>query len=99
MPWKVSGVVEKRKQFMEQWLSGNWTMTEQCARHGISRQGGYNTVARYWQTGWVGLEAGSRAPRRHLNQTRPEIEQQIVELRHAPHPQNPDQNLSTMSPV
>ncbi len=83
MPWKVSGVVEKRKQFIEQWLSENWTMTELCARHGISRQAGYNTLARYRQIGWVGLEAGSRAPRRHPNQTRPEIEQQIVELRHA----------------
>ena len=43
MPWKVSGVVEKRRQFVEQWLSEEWTMTELCARHGISRQAGYNT--------------------------------------------------------
>jgi len=83
MPWKVSGVVEKRKLFVEEWLSENWTMTELCARHGISRQAGYNTLARYQQTGWAGLEAGNRAPRRHPNQMRPEIEQQIVELRHA----------------
>lgn len=83
MPWKVSGVVEKRRLFMEQWLSENWTMTELCARHGISRQAGYNTLARYQHAGWTGLEAGSRAPRRHPNQTRPEIEQLIVELRHA----------------
>jgi transposase InsO family protein len=83
MPWKVSGVVEKRKRFVEQWLSENWTMTELCAGHGISRQAGYNTLARYERAGWAGLEAGSRAPRRHPNQTRPEIERQIVELRHA----------------
>ena len=74
--------MEKRKRFVEQWLSENWTMTELCARHGISRQAGYNTLARYQQAGWAGLEAGSRAPRRHPNQTRLEIEQQIVELRH-----------------
>jgi putative transposase len=74
--------VEKRKLFVEQWLSENWTMTELCARHGISRQAGYNTLVRYQHAGWAGLEAGSRAPRRHPNQTRLEIEQQIVELRH-----------------
>jgi transposase InsO family protein len=82
MPWKVSGVVEKRKQFVEQWLAKNWTMTELCARHGISRQTGYDTVVRYQRDGWKGLEGGSRAPRRHPNQTPPAMEQQIVELRH-----------------
>ncbi len=83
MPWKVSGVVEKRRQFVEQWLSEEWTMTELCARHGISRQAGYNTLARYQQAGWEGVEERSRAPRRHPNQTAAEIERQIVELRHA----------------
>jgi transposase InsO family protein len=82
MPWKVSGVVEKRRQFVEEWLSENWTMTELCMRHGISRQAGYNTLARYQHAGWEGLKAHSRAPRRHPNQTSRAIEQQIVELRH-----------------
>lgn len=82
MPWKVSGVVEKRKQFVEEWLSESWTMTELCARHGISRQAGYNTVSRYQREGWRGLEEQSRAPHRHPNQTAPAIEEQIVALRH-----------------
>jgi transposase InsO family protein len=81
MPWKVSGVVEKRRQFIEQWLSENWTMTELCARHGISRQAGYNTLARYQRAGWKGLEARSRAPQGHPNQMSGETERQIVELR------------------
>ena len=83
MPWKVSGVVNKRKQFVKEWLTENWSMTELCARHGISRQTGYNTLERYQQAGWEGLEEQSRAPRQHPNQTQAEIEQQIVELRHA----------------
>jgi transposase InsO family protein len=83
MPWKVSGVVEKRKQFVVEWLTKNWTMTELCFRHGVSRQAGYNTLARYQRAGWEGLAEQSRAPRRHPNQTPAEIEQQIVELRHA----------------
>ena len=82
MPWKVSGVVEKRKQFVKEWLTENWTMTELCARHGISRQAGYNTLTRYEQAGWESLAEQSRAPRQHPNQTPAEIEQQIVDLRH-----------------
>lgn len=81
MPWKVSGVVEKRRQFVAEWLTERWTMTELCARHGISRQAGYNTVIRYQQAGWDALEERSRAPRRHPNQTAAEIERQVVELR------------------
>jgi transposase InsO family protein len=81
MPWKVIGIVEKQKQFVEQWLSQEWTMTELCERHGISRQAGYNTVARYQQAGWEGLEPRSRAPGHHPNQTSVELEQRIVELR------------------
>lgn len=81
MPWKVSGVVEKRRRFVEEWLSEEWTMTELCAWHGISRQAGYNTLARYQSENGNGLEPRSRAPRRHPNQTSPQVEQRIVELR------------------
>ncbi|HEY6338822.1 MAG TPA: IS481 family transposase [Candidatus Sulfotelmatobacter sp.] len=82
MPWKEIGIVEKRKQFVEQWLAQEWTMTELCARHGISRQAGYNTLSRYREWGWKGLEGRSRAPQRHPNQTAAELEQRIVELRY-----------------
>jgi putative transposase len=82
MPWKEIGIVEKRTQFVEQWLAQECTMTELCARHGISRQAGYQTLARYRQLGWEGLQERSRAPQRHPNQTAAELEQRIVELRY-----------------
>ncbi len=81
MPWKVSGVVEKRKQFLLEWMSQAWTMTELCLRHEISRQAGYDTITRYQSRGWQGLEEQSRAPRCHPNQTAPAIEEQIMQLR------------------
>ena len=56
-------------------------MTELCARHGISRQAGYNTLERFQQHGWEGLEERSRAPWHHPNQTPAEMEQRIIELR------------------
>jgi putative transposase len=75
--------VEKRKEFVEQWLSGEFSMTELCAFHQISRQCGYETVARYMREGGLGLEESSRAPLRHPNQTPAEIQQRILALRQA----------------
>ena len=85
MPWKVSGVVERRKQFLAEYQSGQWTMTELCRMHGISRPTGYELLRRWAAAGEAGLEDGSRAPRRHPNQTPAAIEQQVLELRRA-HP-------------
>ena len=47
MPWKVSGVVEKRKQFMSEYQTGEWSMTELCQAYGISRETGYQVLQRY----------------------------------------------------
>lgn len=30
MPWKVSGVMERRQQFIREYESGEWTMTDLC---------------------------------------------------------------------
>jgi transposase len=81
MPWKVSGVVERRQQFVREYGSGDWTMTELCQAHGISRPTGYEVLRRYQREGERGLEEQSRAPGRHPNQTPREIEEQVLELR------------------
>ncbi len=81
MPWKVSGVVERRKQFVREYGSGDWTMTELCQAHGISRPTGYEVLRRYERDGELGLQEQSRAPERHPNQTARAIEEQVLELR------------------
>ena len=81
MPWKVSGVVERRKQFVAEYRSGDWTMTELCRAHGISRPTGYEVLRRYERDGEWGLEEQSRAPERHPNQTPREIEEGVLGLR------------------
>jgi transposase InsO family protein len=83
MPWKVSGVVERRKQFLAEYEAGESTMWDLCRAYGISRQTGYEVLRRYQRAGEAGLEAGSRAPHRHPNQTPPEIEEQVLALRRA----------------
>jgi transposase InsO family protein len=81
MPWKVSGVVEKRKQFLAEYESGAWTMTDLCRVYGITRPTGYAVLRRYAQDGAAGLEERSRAPQRHPNQTPGEIEGEVLALR------------------
>ena len=83
MPWKVSGGVEKRKQFLAEYESEEWTMTDLCQAYGISRQTGYQVLRRYRQAGDEGLEERSRAPHRHPNQTAAQIEEQVLGLRRA----------------
>ena len=83
MPWTVSGVLEKRKDFLADFVSGDWTKSELCRMHGISRPTGYAVLRRYADSGDQGLEARSHAPQRHPNQTPAEIEQLVLELRRA----------------
>jgi putative transposase len=83
MPWKVSGVVEKRKQFLQEYESGERTMTDLCQAYGISRQTGYEVVERYGREGEEGLEERSRAAHRHPNQTAAHVEEQVLGLRRA----------------
>lgn len=81
MTWKVSGVVEKRKEFLAEYASGEWTMTDLCRTYGISRPTGYAVVGGYLRGGEAGLEERSRAALRHPNQTLAEIEAEVLKLR------------------
>jgi transposase InsO family protein len=81
MSWKVSGVVERRKQFLAEYAAERWTMTELCQVYGISRPTGYELVRRWEAEGEAGLEDRSRAPWRHPNQTPAEIEEPVLQLR------------------
>jgi len=81
MPWKVSGVMEQRKQFVAEYASGEWTMTDLCRAFNISRPTGYELLRRYAAGGEQGLGEQSRAPERHPNQTALEVEQSVVQLR------------------
>lgn len=81
MPWEVSGVVEKRREFLAEYVSGEWTMTDLCRPYGITRPTGYALVRRFANEGETGLGDRSRAPRRHPNQTAAGIEAAVLELR------------------
>jgi len=54
--------VEERIQFIQDALSDRFTMSELCARYGVSRRIGYKWLARYAEEGQRGLRDRSRAP-------------------------------------
>jgi putative transposase len=73
--------MEERAKFVLEALEGWTSMTELCARYGVSRRVGYKWLARYEQTGLSGLADRSRAPRRQAAASSPEIVGEIVALR------------------
>jgi transposase InsO family protein len=86
MPWNVSGVLEKRKEFLADYVSEEWTMSELCRRYGISRVTGYELLHRFEGGGAPALCSRSHAPYHHPNQTPAAIERLVLEQRRV-HPQ------------
>jgi putative transposase len=62
MPWQEMSSMDQRLQFITDAQRGLSTMSELCARHGISRKTGYKWLARYAADGAVGLAERSHAP-------------------------------------
>jgi putative transposase len=73
--------MDQRMQFVADYLTGGFTMTELCERYGISRPTGYAVVARYAAEGPGGLEARSRRPHTSPTATASAIAQAIVACR------------------
>ena len=83
MPWRESCVMDERMRFVVEHLSGEWTMSDLCDRHGISRQTGYKWAKRYGEEGALGLLDRSRAAKVHGRATPSALADLIVALRQA----------------
>ncbi len=81
MGWRAREVVDQRRQFIQEYDSGEWTMAELCRFYEISRETGYKWWKRSQTEGDPGLRDRSRAPQRHPNQTSSKIEQKVLQLR------------------
>lgn len=77
--------MDERLQFVRDALSDRFTMSELCARYGVSRRVGYKWLARYDAEGRPGLADRSRAPRRRPQKTPDRIAELLVAEREA-HP-------------
>src|SRR5690242_13756869 len=78
MGWAETNPVNERRRFIEDYLSGHWTMVELCARYGISRKTGYARLQRYREEGDAAFEDRSRAPKTCPHRTAAELEELIV---------------------
>ena len=81
MPWKETTTMEQKVEFICEWNSGKYTITELCDAFGISRPTAYRLIQRYEKYGIEGLIEQSKAPINHPNRTRKEVEEKILYLK------------------
>ena len=77
--------MEERLQFVRDALSDRFTMSELCARYGVSRRIGYKWLARYDAEGRPGLQDRSRAPHQCPHRIPKAVEALLLKERQA-HP-------------
>jgi transposase InsO family protein len=73
--------MDERVRFINDRLSGDWTMTELCERYEVSRKTGYKWLERYELEGPAGLMERSRAPHEHGRATPDNLAEAIIGLR------------------
>lgn len=83
MPWNKTDPVNERMKFVVAMQKKDLTMTEACRQFGISRQAGYDLMAKFARQGADGFRDQSRAPRSHPNQTPPAVEAEVLRVRKA----------------
>ncbi|SHG08213.1 Transposase InsO and inactivated derivatives [Mariniphaga anaerophila] len=81
MPWKEKTIMEEKVEFICEWNSGKYTITELCKGFGISRTTAYRMIQRYEKFGIEGLRMKDKAPINHPNRTNKEIEKRILCLK------------------
>jgi transposase-like protein len=81
MPWRELNVVEERLRFVVLASRKQRNITELCREFEISRQTAYVWLKRYQAGGARAVLDHSRRPLHSPRRTRPEMEQQVVELR------------------
>ena len=55
MPWMETAPMEQRTAFIADYQQGLYSMTDLCARYGVSRKTGYKWLARFTESGRRGL--------------------------------------------
>lgn len=81
MPWKDKTTMEQKIEFICEWLSGKYTISELCRHYEISRPTAYLLIGRYEKSGIEGLREKNRTPRHHPNGTPKEIALKILRLK------------------
>jgi transposase InsO family protein len=81
MVWKETTTMEQKIEFINEWRSGNYSISELCRQFDISRPTAYKYIKRYEEVGLDGLNEKHRAPRTHPNKTPSNIEERVIVYR------------------
>jgi transposase InsO family protein len=81
MPWKVTTTMEQKVEFICEWLTQKYTITELCRAFGVSRPTAYKMITRYENSGIEGLKEKRKSPRNHPNKTKESVEKNILGLK------------------
>lgn len=81
MPWRETSLMDQRVEFVTEFRSGLFTMTELVVQYGISRKTGYKWIDRYEADGVHGLMDRSRRPHLSPVATDPDLVKALIALR------------------
>src|SRR5688500_13505967 len=81
MPWMETDRIAQRRDFVTAMATGRWSITELCARYGVSRPTAYKWWRRWEQDGDAGLAEHSRRPRACPHQVSARVEALLLEAR------------------
>jgi len=81
MPWRETSPMEQRLEFVREYETELFTMTELAAQYGISRRTGYKWLERYEAEGADGLRDRSRRPQHSPHATDPDRVEMLVAQR------------------
>ena len=81
MPWKTTTTMEQKIEFICEWRTGKYTITELCRSFEISRPTGYRLINRFENLGYEGLREQTRTPKKHPNETKENVKEGILKLK------------------
>lgn len=81
MPWKETTTMDQKIEFICEWRTGKYTITELCKAFEISRPTAYKLIHRLETYGIEGFKDMSKSPKNHPNKTKDCVEQKIIELK------------------
>ena len=83
MPWRETCVMVEKIKFIAMVESGDYSFASVCREFGISRQAGYELMARYETEGERALVARSRAPHTHANAMSEAMAKKLLDVKAA----------------
>ncbi|WP_430815969.1 integrase core domain-containing protein [Carboxylicivirga sp. RSCT41] len=81
MPWKETTIMEQKMEFICEWRTQKYSITELCKAFEISRPTAYKLIHRYETFGIEGLIDKTTPPKKHPNQTKDYIVKRILDLK------------------